>query len=187
MENKKISSDILLAGALQILQQIDLVDLKLLTDLLREKLSIEIDYKIRKKSEISAYLKTQRDGTILFRSDITLDKYLEEEGLTVLEKLQIIAGSEISRFFNELNSKDYYNRKKVLLNDNKRRAGLLARILLISDKEADYKTLQKEGYRNIDYFKSVIVADKYFKDKKEKLYDYHLVLLGDTPNQKCII
>ena len=41
-------------------------------------------------------------------------------------------------------------------------------------------------YRN-DYFKSVIVADKYFKDKKEKLYDYHLVLLGDTPNQKCII
>ena len=109
------------------------------------------------------------------------------EGLTVLEKLQIIAGGEISRFFNELNSKDYYNRKKVLLNDNKRRAGLLARILLISDKEADYKTLQKEGYRNIDYFKSVIVADKYFKDKKEKLYDYHLVLLGDTPNQKCII
>lgn len=48
MENKKISSDILLAGALQRLQQIDLVDLKLLTDLLREKLSIEIDYKIRK-------------------------------------------------------------------------------------------------------------------------------------------
>ena len=110
MENKKISSDILLAGALQRLQQIDLVDLKLLTDLLREKLSIEIDYKIRKKSEISAYLKTQRDGTILFRSDITLDKYLEEEGLTVLEKLQIIAGGEISRFFNELNSTDYYNR-----------------------------------------------------------------------------
>ena len=143
MENKKISSDILLAGALQRLQQIDLVDLKLLTDLLREKLSIEIDYKIRKKSEISAYLKTQRDGTILFRSNITLDKYLEEEGLTVLEKLQIIAGGEISRFFNELNSKDYYNRKKVLLNDNKRRAGLLARILLISDKEDDYKTLQK--------------------------------------------
>lgn len=181
MENKKISSDILLAGALQRLQQIDLVDLKLLTDLLREKLSIEIDYKIRKKSEISAYLKTQRNGTILFRSDITLDKYLEEEGLTVLEKLQIIAGGEISSFFNELNSKDYYNRKKVLLNDNKRRAGLLARILLISDNEDDYKTLQKEGYRNIDYFKSVIVADKYFKDKKEKLYDYHLVLLGDTP------
>ena len=144
MENKKISSDILLAGALQRLQQIDLVDLKLLTDLLREKLSIEIDYKIRKKSEISAYLKTQRDGTILFRSDITLDKYLEEEGLTVLEKLQIIAGGEISRFFNELNSKDYYNRKKVLLNDNKRRAGLLARILLISDKEDDYKLYRKK-------------------------------------------
>lgn len=53
-----------------------------------------------------------------------------------------------------------------------------ANVLLISDVEEDYDGLIEYGFQNVDYFKSVIRAERYFEKEEENLKKYHLVLLG---------
>lgn len=42
-------------------------------------------------------------------------------------------------------------------------------ILLISENEEEYEELKKAGCSNIDRFKSIIRADKYFRKNPDKL------------------
>ena len=53
-------------------------------------------------------------------------------------------------------------------------------ILLISENEEEYEELKKAGCSNIDRFKSIIRADKYFRKNPDKLNQYHLALLGNS-------
>lgn len=53
-----------------------------------------------------------------------------------------------------------------------------ANILLISDKDRDYKDLVDYGFKNIDHFKSIIRADRYFKEHPEELEKYHIIIKG---------
>ena len=48
-----------------------------------------------------------------------------------------------------------------------------ANVLLISERQEEYDELVKYGFKNIDYFKSLVIADKYFKLHPERLYKYH--------------
>ena len=53
-------------------------------------------------------------------------------------------------------------------------------ILLISENEEENEELKKAGCSNIDRFKSIIRADKYFRKNPDKLDQYHLALLGNS-------
>ena len=54
-----------------------------------------------------------------------------------------------------------------------------AGVLLISKNEETYLNLKKYGFKNVDWFKSIVRADKYFKEHPEELKKYHLILEGE--------
>lgn len=53
-----------------------------------------------------------------------------------------------------------------------------ANILLISDNEDDLKELEEYGFKNIAYFKSIIIANNYFEEHPEELAKFHFVIKG---------
>ena len=60
-----------------------------------------------------------------------------------------------------------------------------ANILLVSDIQDDYDELVKYGFKNVDYFKSIIRADQYFTKHPEELEKYHIILKGNQNVQDC--
>lgn len=60
-----------------------------------------------------------------------------------------------------------------------------ANVLLISERQEEYDELVKYGFKNIDYFKSLVIADQYFKLHPERLYKYHLILTGKSSIHNC--
>lgn len=55
-----------------------------------------------------------------------------------------------------------------------------ANILLLSDKEFEYKTLVDAGYKNVFWFKSTLRANEYFKGKEEELEKFDIILMGSS-------
>lgn len=53
-----------------------------------------------------------------------------------------------------------------------------ANILLLSDKDYEYKVLKSAGYKNIFWFKSCLRAYEYFKEHPKELEKYDIMLLG---------
>lgn len=53
-----------------------------------------------------------------------------------------------------------------------------ANILLISDKDFDYKTLVEAGYKNVFWFKSTMRACEYFEGKDDELDKFDIFLSG---------
>lgn len=62
--------------------------------------------------------------------------------------------------------------------ENKQELLNKAKILLISDMKEDYKVLISFGFKNIDWIKSMVIADSYFMDNIEKLDDYFIIITG---------
>lgn len=59
-----------------------------------------------------------------------------------------------------------------------------AKILLLSDKEVEYQTLVDAGYKHVFWFKSLMRAYEYFKEREEQLKKFDLVLLGSSSLKK---
>ena len=76
-------------------------------------------------------------------------------------------------------------KKERNLKDNKEKVLNEANILLISDVQDDYDEIVKYGFKNVDYFKSVIRADSYFAKHPEELEKYHIILKGNQNVQHC--
>lgn len=51
--------------------------------------------------------------------------------------------------------------------------------LLVSEKDSDYETLVKYGFKNITYFKSPIIALEYFEEHPLIKKQYELIICGD--------
>ena len=60
-----------------------------------------------------------------------------------------------------------------------------ATVLLISDNQEDYDRLVEYGFKNIDYFKSVIRADNYFRKHPNELKKYQIIIKGNQNVQHC--
>lgn len=67
------------------------------------------------------------------------------------------------------------NREELLENLN---------VLLISNNEHDFEDLKKCGFKNIIYFKSIMVADKYFKEHPEDFDLFNLIIKGKQKVQR---
>lgn len=168
-----------IAGALLVLSSVDSFDMKSVC----EEISLSLKG-FSNTANIDAFITRSSDGIITLKDNLTLDSRIEE-GCTLQEKLEKIAGEKVQMAFRGFNVERYKILKKELLHaveEIKDKAGVL---LITSDGEI-YKKLVEYGFKNIDYFASIIVADKYFKEHPEELKKYHLIIGGKhLASQNC--
>lgn len=186
IKKEKINYEPIIAGALLKFESLDNVDFSLLIIDLEDKLNIEVrgswSYS---PNNLGKYIETLDNGTIKLRDGISLDYFIEEENCTLQEKLLEAAGNKVANYFNNLDIEKYKTEKEKTLKDNKEKVLNEANILLISDIQDDYDELVKYGFKNVDYFKSIIRADSYFAEHPEELEKYHIILKGNQNVQHC--
>lgn len=186
IKKEKINYEPIIAGALLKFESLDNVDFSLLIIDLEDKLNIEVrgswSYS---PNNLGKYIETLDNGTIKLRDGISLDYFIEEENCTLREKLLEVAGNKVANYFNNLDIEKYKTEKEKTLKENKEKVLNEANILLISDIQDDYDELVKYGFKNVDYFKSIIRADSYFTEHPEELEKYHIILKGNQNVQHC--
>ncbi len=185
-KNKKIDCDQIIAGALLKFESLDNVDISLLIIDLEKKLNIEVmGFWSYSPNHLGKYIETLANGTIKLKDGISLDYFIEGENCTLRQKLLEVAGNKVANYFSSLDIEKYKTEKEKTLKANKEKALNEANILLISDIQDDYDELIKYGFKNVDYFKSIIRADSYFAKHPEELEKYHIVLKGNQNVQHC--
>ena len=175
----EVSYESFLAGALLVLPSVDSYDKKALC----KELALTLcDYNDTRK--LDEYIDKADNGTITLKEGLTLDSNLGE-CYSVRTKLREIAGDKVLRQFQKFSLGRYLYDKECVLSAKKEivdKAG----ILLIAENEEIYNELRQYGFKNIDYFKSMIRADKYFKEHPDELSKYHIILTGKQSIGKCV-
>lgn len=177
LKKDEITYEQIIAGALLKFPSIDSVDFNLLVKDFEEKTNTMIEgfwY-----AAIDSYIKKADNGIISLNDSMTLDYYINSEGLTLRDKLLKVAGDKVNNYFNGIDIETYKNKKEKMLSENKARVLKEANVLLISDFEDDYDELIKYGFKNVNYFKSSVRANRYFDKHPEELQKYHIVLIGN--------
>lgn len=180
-----ISYGQIVAGALLRFESIDSIDTHLLIQDFEEKNNVTVKRSVTDKDNIGKYIKTAKNGVISLRDGISLEYFIEQENCTLSERLLEISGNIVNDYFDNLDIEKYRQKKEEVLIENKKNVLATANILLISDIEEDYDELVKYGFKNIDYFKSIIRANKYFANNKEKLEKYNIILKGNQITERC--
>lgn len=177
------------AGSLLKFEKIDNIDFSLLVEDFKKTTSIEVEglwcYPFH--NNIGKYIKTLKNGTIQLRDGMSLDYFIEEENRTLRKKLQEVAGSVVNNYFKNFDVEKYKKDKEKALSENKTNVLNTANVLLISDIQKDYDEIIKYGFKNVDYFKSIIRADKYFAEHPKELQKYHIILRGNQNVQHCCL
>ena len=185
-EKKTMKYESFIAGALLKFKTLGNVDFSLLIEDFEKKTNIEVrGLWYTSQNNLGKYIETVKDGTIKLRDGISLDYFIEEDNCTLREKLQKVAGNVVNGYFNNFDIKKYNQEKENALSSNKKNVLDTANILLISDIQEDYDELIKYGFKNVDYFKSIVRADKYFTEHPEELEKYHIILKGNQNVQHC--
>ena len=107
-----------------------------------------------------------------------MDHFIDERYITVKDELQKMVEEEIKDYFDKLDVAEFQKRKLELLKKGREKLLKNANILLISDIEEEYEELVKVGFSHIDYFKSIIRADHYFKEHEEAVGKYDILIDG---------
>ena len=185
-EKETIAYEPIIAGALLKFKTLDNVDFSLLIEDFEKKTNIEVrGLWYISQNNLGKYIKTLKDGTIRLRDGISLDYVIEEDNCTLREKLKKVAGKVVNVYFNHFDIEKFNREKKYALSSNKKNVLDTANILLISDFQDDYDELIKYGFKNVDYFKSIVRADKYFAEHPLELQKYHIILKGNQNVQDC--
>lgn len=188
MEKERINYEPIIAGALLKFEALDNIDFSLLITDLEEKLNIEVrgswSYS---PNNLGKYIEILSNGTIKLRDGISLDYFIEEENCTLREKLLEVAENKVNDYFSSLEIEIFKQKKENALLENKDKVLNEANVLLISDIQDDYDELVKYGFKNVDYFKSIIRADQYFAKHLEELEKYHIILKGNQNVQHCCL
>lgn len=185
--NGAISYEQFIAGALVKFELIDNVDFSLLIEDFESNNNIKVVGVWNIRKNIFEYVTYLKNGTILLRDNISLDYFIEKENITIKDKFLDVAGNLVNNYFDNLDIEKYRKEKDKLFIENKDKILRCANVLLISDIEDDYNELVKYGFKNIDYFRSIIRADKYFSKHPEELEKYHIVLQGNQNVQHCCL
>ena len=96
------------------------------------------------------------NGCWKFKKDYSLNSIInvDEKEQTIREYFQTLAGNRVNNFFQSFNKEKYKTYQEELLKAGKIKVLNQANILLISDREEDYKVLLEYGFRNINWLKS---------------------------------
>lgn len=173
---KEVEFKSVVAAAIIKFGKLDNVDINMLFEDL-ESLSIDVTncYYL---DETRRFVEIQEDGSITLSGTITLDHFIDERDITVKDELQKMVTEEIRDYFDKLDVEEFKRRKLEFLKSGKEKLLKNANILLISDIEEEYQELVKYGFSNIDYFKSIIRADRYFKEHPEEAEKYDILIDG---------
>lgn len=182
---EEISYEQIVAGLLLKFKKIDNIDFSLIIEDFKSKTKVNICGLWNKAENIGKYVKCEKNGTISLKDDITLDYVIKEENKTLSEKFLKIAGKEVCDYIDILNIEEYKLEKEKALKENKEKVLNEANVLLISDIQDEYDELIKYGFKNVDYFKSIIRADSYFAKHPEELEKYHIILKGNQNIRNC--
>ena len=186
MNNNEIKLEQIVAGALLKFESLDNVDLSLILDDFLSNCSDEVNtYFFMEK--LNGYLYYYPNGKLSINYEKPLNYFIENENRTVREKYEEVAGNKVLNYFNNINIDKFKQNKENILKKRFSEIKSNANILLISDVEEDYNQMVNYGFKNINYFKSIIIADKYFKKHPEKLEQYHIVLTGNQNVLNCCL
>lgn len=184
-KKEKINYESLIAGLLLKLETIDNIDFSMLIADFEKKTGEYVWGVWYAAHNIGKYITCQKKGTVCLKDSMTLDTFIEEENKTLREKLVEIAGNRVNDYINNLDVEEYKEEKEKALKDNKEKVLNKANVLLISDIQDDYDELIKYGFKNVDYFKSIVRADAYFAEHPEELQKYQIIIKGKQNVQHC--
>lgn len=177
----------LIAGALlSRFDSINNVDIGLLINNIEDKLGVRVVGSLDNltKELIRLIEFGEDDGTISLGKK--LRKLLKLDG-DIYDKLRDIvkeilekeAGPDIIEYFRSLHMGSYRDKKRKLFSSYKEQLPKQARVLLISESQEDYDEFVSRGFRNVNWFKSIIRANKYFAQNPDKLENHDIIVFGD--------
>lgn len=186
-ETKYINYEQLIAGALLRLPSFDVVDASILSQGIKKKLGVTFTGSWEGvRRDLYTYFEFERDkisasptGIARLLKEVTLDTPYEDEGCTLREKLQEIAGEDLVRYFDSIDMEAYQANKQMQLQVNKKEIPEMVNVLLISEDAEDYDMLVRNGFKNICWYKSFVRANEYFSQHPEDLDCFHIVIRGE--------
>lgn len=181
LENS-ICLDEIVAGAIQRFEQIDFIDLKLFFDDLKKTNNSNVTEDLYLSNILAKYLYISKNGIVKFRSGFNIDTVVnstEETTTTIREIMRAYTTEEINNYFDNLDIQSFKAKEKKLLTEHKNKMLEEGNILLISDVEEDYEALKKFGFKNVDRFKSLIRAEKFFNIYPHYLDKYQIIIEGN--------
>jgi hypothetical protein len=169
----------------------DLLELSLIIDDIRKDYGyVYIDYFNEYSYEkLLPYIEVLKDNSIILNPKYNLDDYINDD--LTLRKFFEHKSKDLSFYFDELDILNWIDnckyssvdqeiqaKKEFMLKKDKVTKN--ANVLLISThpNNSDYELLESYGFKKINTFKSIIVADKYFKEHPEELENYDIVFIG---------
>ncbi len=179
---KKYLYNRLTAGGLLVFDSIDFVDISLLSKDIQDNLGIEFyGYWGSVPPALESIIERSKyDPKISIRKDKRQENVSPEIWDCTVRSLEETAGKELVDYFRTLNIKDYFDRKAKREKIYRRALPQHARILLISESSEDYDDLVNQGFSQINWFRSYVLASKFFKENHQKLEDHNLIILGES-------
>lgn len=184
-KTKEINYEQIIAALLLNFESIDNIDFSLIIEKFKKENKVDVYGLWYDVENINKYVKYEKNGIISLKKGITLDYFIEDENQTLHNKLSNVAGKTVMKYFSNFDIEKYKNKKEKKIIQNRNTALNEANVLLISDIQDDYDELIKYGFKNVDYFKSIVRADSYFAKHPKELEKYHLILEGNQNVQRC--
>ncbi len=178
---KAISYEQLITAALIRFKKVDLTDIHLLIDEYKKIGNVNNNL----LDNLLEYIKYINNGQIVIPNNKALNDIPEEHDKTYEEIYKEYSTKNVMEFINSIDINLFKEKKYNTIENYKNKMLKSANILLISDNYEDFSSFNNYGFNNIDYFKSIIRADKYFKLHPEELDKYHIVLIGSQAVQNC--
>lgn len=193
-EKRQFRYDQLIAGALLVFDEIDNIDATLLIKKIKEDFAEKNQLVEFGGSwecmpfELAGIVKygtdlNQRvyDSRVFIVEDKRREVACPEIWNSIEERLKRMAGKEMIEYFRTFDKNGYLERKKKRIDHYAKKIPQQARVLLISDSEKEHEIIAKEyGFKKLNWFKSIIRADKYFKEHPEELENYDIIILGSS-------
>lgn len=192
LQNKVITYEQFIAGALQKFDVIDNVDMSILVQGIKNKLGVNfvgpwncpipgfelsrvIEYNLNKGS-VGWSEKFEKIKKYRITEDYVISKESIKKSLR--ERLKAIAGEEVICYFAPLYMKTYEKQKENEIKRYQEQLTQHANVLLISELQEDYGDLVKMGFTRINWFKSGVGASEYIEQNPNTLKGHNIIILS---------
>lgn len=192
LQNKVITYEQFIAGALQKLDVIDNVDMSILVQDIKNKLGVNLVgswtcpisgfelSRVIKHNFNNGSVGWSKEFTKIKKFEITEDYSVSQKVIkeSLRERLKAIAGEEVICYFAPLYKQSYEKRKENEIKRYQEQTTQYANVLLISELQEDYDDLVKLGFTRINWFKSAVEASEYFEQNPNLLEGHNIIILS---------
>lgn len=184
---KSFTFEQFVAGALLRFDSIDYIDISILMEEMKKKLGANFTglwHTCFRDSKLASSIEYDADS-----ASFALSKYKrrdvisEEEKKCLINRLMTMAGGEIIEYFRRFYMPGHKDKRNKKLRENGLKFLQDARVLLISNSQEDYDSLERLGFYKINWIKSGRVAKAFFEQKPGLLEKHDIVLV----NSECAL